>query len=99
MSALPAETGEFIFNHIVFPPKLPQQEDGASSAMAGNQELLKLVSDEAVGFAEALNQSNVVSDCQKIVHMLESLQKIEAETDSVEQILSNEFEDLSENGM
>ena len=98
MSALPSEVGDFIFNHVVFPPQLPQQEDGASLAMAGDQELLRIVSNEAAGFIETLNESNVISDCQTIVQTLGSLQEIEAETDNIEQILQSSFQKLSEKG-
>ena len=42
-----AESLDFIINHVVLPPKLPQEADDSNTSRPGEQHLLRLLSSEA----------------------------------------------------
>ena len=47
MAGYPAESLDFIINHVILPPKLPQQEDDSTTSHAAKQHLLRLLRSEA----------------------------------------------------
>ena len=47
MAGGPAESLDFIINHVILPPKLPQKEDDSNISHAAKQYLLRLLSSEA----------------------------------------------------
>ena len=47
MAGCPAESLDFIINHVILPPKLPQEADDSNVSHAAKQHLLRLLSSEA----------------------------------------------------
>ena len=47
MAATLRDSLEFIVNHVILPPKLPQEADGSNISHAAKQDLLRLLSSEA----------------------------------------------------
>ena len=47
MAGYPAESLDFIINHVILPPKLPQEADDSNVSHAAKQRLLRLLSSEA----------------------------------------------------
>ena len=46
MAGCPAESLDFIINHVILPPKLPQEADDSTISHAAKQHLLRLLSSE-----------------------------------------------------
>ena len=47
MAGYPAESLDFIINHVILPPKLPQEAEDSTTSHAAKQHLLRLLRSEA----------------------------------------------------
>ena len=98
MAEIPLSSIEYIFNHVAFPPRLPQQEENELDILAGDQDMIRVVSDELKDFARKVSPLSVASDCWAIVNGLESIQKIESELEHPKRMLYDQLKKMSEHG-
>ena len=57
MAGYPAESLDFIINHVILPPKLPQEADDPNISHAAKQHLLRLLSSEADSYRLQIQQN------------------------------------------
>ena len=57
MAGRPAESLDFIINHVILPPKLPQEADDSKTSQTAERHLLRLLSSEA-SFYRLRNQES-----------------------------------------
>lgn len=57
MAAYPGESIDFIINHVILPPKLPQEADDSTASRAAQQHLLRLLSSKADSYCNQYKQS------------------------------------------
>ena len=56
MATYPVESLDFIINHLILPPKLPQEADETNVSHAAEQRLVRLLSSEADTYRLQLQQ-------------------------------------------
>ncbi|KAH7047461.1 hypothetical protein B0J12DRAFT_756007 [Macrophomina phaseolina] len=77
---------EFIINHVVFPPKLPQQAEDAEDVLNGEKYLLRLVLDAAEPFAAHGDEDSKAAWASVLV-LLKNSKKVLGETGVSQQAL------------
>lgn len=58
MALYPAESLEFIINHVILPPRLPQEADNSKTSRAAGQHLLGLLSSKLDAYWRQYRRDN-----------------------------------------
>ena len=105
MAGYPAESLDFIINHVILPPKLPQEADDPKIAHAAKQHLLRLLSSEADSYRLQIQQNtngnaSAISEAWDVIkNMLSRCATVVSAQYLSTELLTRLFSELTVEGM
>ena len=90
---------EFIINHVVLPPKLPQEEDDPMTSRAAEPDLLQLVSSRIDSYCRQLPESTASAPWTLIKTMLSRCSAVVSAQSLSTEILTPLFSELKLDGV